>query len=160
MVEKRQEKVMDSAVKSTAVVTSLFPTAVHDRLFAGKQEEKPEEKKNAWLAGADNPAAGGLQGSFTHVGHNSNSNLSAVSANKKNKGRPIADKFCKYRSQNLNVRTLLFSYNLTHSYCLFNQKPTAQFTLPTWLVLQNGPRRVNQLKCLSYWRPCTAPLIK
>ena len=108
MVEKRQEKVMDSAVKSTAVVTSLFPTAVHDRLYAAKEDEKPEEKKNAWLAG-DDPAAGGLRGSLTHNANLSNGNLNVVPANKKNKGRPIADKFCKYSPDKPNIWKPLLS---------------------------------------------------
>ena len=94
MVEKRQEKVMDSAVKSTAVVTSLFPTAVHDRLFETKEEEKPEAKKNAWLAPVDDPARANFHGSFNSLGETSK--VSGLSQTKKNKGRPIADKFCKY----------------------------------------------------------------
>jgi hypothetical protein len=39
---------MDKAVKSTAVVSSLFPEAVHDRLFADKSEEIEQSKEMVW----------------------------------------------------------------------------------------------------------------
>jgi class 3 adenylate cyclase len=67
---------MDKAVKSTAVVSSLFPEAVHSRLFADKSEEmvwkndEPEKRASikAFLVDGKKPT-------------------------KNNKGRPIADKF-------------------------------------------------------------------
>jgi hypothetical protein len=39
---------MDKAVRSTAVVSSLFPEAVHDRLFAEKSEELELSKDTGW----------------------------------------------------------------------------------------------------------------
>ncbi|CAB9519856.1 Receptor-type guanylate cyclase gcy [Seminavis robusta] len=45
-VEKRQKLVMETAVRSTSIVTSLFPQAVHDRLF-GKIEEPSESVADA-----------------------------------------------------------------------------------------------------------------
>lgn len=49
-VERRQKKVMGVAVRSTAVVTSLFPKAVHERLFAEKEDETSNHGKDPWMA--------------------------------------------------------------------------------------------------------------
>ena len=82
LVEKRQKKVMDKAVKSTAVVSSLFPEAVHDRLFADKSEEVEPSKSKVWKN--DAPAE-----------HRPSIIIDYLDCKKptKNKGRLIADKF-------------------------------------------------------------------
>jgi hypothetical protein len=72
---------MDKAVKSTAVVSSLFPEAVHDRLFADKSEEIEPSKNKAWKN--DEPAE--HRPSIT--------DFLDVQKPTKKKGRPIADKF-------------------------------------------------------------------
>lgn len=53
-VERRQKLVMTTAEKSSAVVSSLFPEAVRDRLLA-TTTPKPEQKQNqlAHMSGAD-----------------------------------------------------------------------------------------------------------
>ena len=73
---------MDKAVKSTAVVASLFPEAVHDRLFADKSEEIELSKDMVWKN--DEPAE-----------HRRPSITDILDGKRptKNKGRPIADKF-------------------------------------------------------------------
>jgi hypothetical protein len=49
LVERRQKKVYDAAKKSNAIVSSLFPSNVRDRLF--DEEKEPEvSKKGAFLA--------------------------------------------------------------------------------------------------------------
>jgi class 3 adenylate cyclase len=73
---------MDKAVKSTAVVSSLFPETVHDRLFADKNEEMQHTKKGAWRH-HDEPEQPASITAF----------LDGKKPTKNNKGRPIADKF-------------------------------------------------------------------
>ena len=43
LVEKRQKVVMKTAVKSTKIVNSLFPSQVRDRLFHHESDHEPEE---------------------------------------------------------------------------------------------------------------------
>lgn len=38
LVSRRNKKVMSAAVRSTAIVTSLFPSQVRDRLYAGEAD--------------------------------------------------------------------------------------------------------------------------
>lgn len=72
-VERRQNIVMNTAVKSNAVVSSLFPENVRDRLMeqaaekekATQQQQKPKvsfETKKAWLVSNNNPEQGGGHG--------------------------------------------------------------------------------------------------
>jgi hypothetical protein len=46
MVQRRQKKLMTAAVQSSAIVSSLFPKAVRDRLFKSSQENATEAPKN------------------------------------------------------------------------------------------------------------------
>ena len=74
---------MDKAVRSTAVVSSLFPEAVHDRLFNEAKTEEPK-KHDAWK----NTAGGGKDMSASAA------DLFMNTQQKPTKhGRPIADKF-------------------------------------------------------------------
>ena len=56
MVTRRNDKVMDTAEKTTAIVTSLFPSNVRDRIMeeaaqgANEKKKERESKKNAFLA--------------------------------------------------------------------------------------------------------------
>jgi class 3 adenylate cyclase len=47
-IQKRNEKVVNAAARSNAIVSALFPSNVRDRLFAEAKEE--EEKGNRWLS--------------------------------------------------------------------------------------------------------------
>jgi class 3 adenylate cyclase len=47
-IQKRNEKVINAAARSNAIVSALFPSNVRDRLFAEAKEE--EQKGNRWLA--------------------------------------------------------------------------------------------------------------
>jgi class 3 adenylate cyclase len=73
---------MDKAVKSTAVVSSLFPEAVHSRLFADKSEEIEQSKEMIWKN--DEPEKRASIKAFL---------VDGKKPTKNNKGRPIADKF-------------------------------------------------------------------
>ena len=44
-VQRRQEKVQSAAVKSNAIVSSLFPADIRDRLF--QHNEEPEQNPNS-----------------------------------------------------------------------------------------------------------------
>jgi class 3 adenylate cyclase len=71
---------MDKAVKSTAVVSSLFPEAVHSRLFAEKSDEELELRKDkVWKN--DEPEHRPSVVDFLH------------GEKPTKKGKPIADKF-------------------------------------------------------------------
>ena len=107
MVERRQKKVMDTAVKSNAVVSSLFPQAVHDPLFAGnKEEEVDKSKKNAWLASvSEYPTRRGSMdkkislADMMEEGDSGGGVFPSKGENKK--ARPIADKFGKRIDQQM-----------------------------------------------------------
>jgi hypothetical protein len=51
MVEYRQRKVMHTAVKSSAIVSSLFPQVVRDRLMGTEAKEPRKKKANAFESG-------------------------------------------------------------------------------------------------------------
>lgn len=72
IVQKRQQKVMTSAARSNAIVSSLFPAEIRDRLFGNEDEKNKDKNKNmfshlpesskfklkSFLADEENPAAG------------------------------------------------------------------------------------------------------
>eukprot|EP00977_Amphora_coffeiformis_P003232 scaffold599_cov180-Amphora_coffeaeformis.AAC.3 len=83
MVERRQRLVLNRAVQSTAVVSSLFPEKVRERLME-EHAEKPKEKKakaNAWNASTADKS---LAEFLNHSGEFGNVPSRAV-------GKPIAD---------------------------------------------------------------------
>jgi hypothetical protein len=53
MVEYRQRKVMQTAVKSSAIVSSLFPQVVRDRVMGMGADEPKKKKANAFSSGED-----------------------------------------------------------------------------------------------------------
>ena len=91
--EFRQEKVMAKAVQSTAVVTSLFPEAVHDRLYAetaeGQKEKSKEKVANSWTANSSSLVR---QQTLADVMSSRNGRRSSGS-HLNNNSKPIADKF-------------------------------------------------------------------
>jgi hypothetical protein len=83
LVERRQKKVYDAAKKSNAIVSSLFPSNVRDRLF--DEEKEPEvSKKGAFLA---NKVASAME---VYGGDDEKMSSSGVI---KRKGAAIADLF-------------------------------------------------------------------
>jgi hypothetical protein len=80
LVEARQTKVLDRAVHTTAIVTSLFPKKVRDRMI----EEQQEADKNT-----NNNGASRKYNKF--IGGNDDNHLS--SENKKIDQKTIADLF-------------------------------------------------------------------
>jgi class 3 adenylate cyclase len=76
LVERRQTVVMDKAIKASAVVSSLFPEAVRDRIY---NEHNEKQKETAGWRAADNKGK-----SFMTNGDETS---------EATKGRPIADKF-------------------------------------------------------------------
>ena len=107
IVERRQKMVMDKAVKSTAVVSSLFPEVVHDRLFNDTnvdQEKdakaKKKQKKDAWKTStvttndtSANKSLRDILGTRTSNGNSADDDSSPNAAKKSATGRPIADRF-------------------------------------------------------------------
>ena len=59
LVQRRQEKVHDAAVKSNAIVSSLFPAEIRDRLFQHNEtpEQKSGKKKTAGKGSGTDTAA-------------------------------------------------------------------------------------------------------
>jgi hypothetical protein len=84
LVERRQKKVYGAAKKSTAIVSSLFPSNVRDRLF-DENEKKPEvSKKGAFYA---NQVASAME---AYGGEDGEISASGII---KRKGPAIADLF-------------------------------------------------------------------
>lgn len=86
-MERRQAKVMDKAVKSTAVVTSLFPEAVHERLFADNSKSEELSKEMAWKNKGPAMEQKSLESLMNGEEHD------GATKKKKTKGKVIADKF-------------------------------------------------------------------
>ena len=63
LVQRRQEKVMDSAIKSNAIVSSLFPKEVRDRLFVNSEKRKMKKAMKDKAA----KSRGGLLPSLTEA---------------------------------------------------------------------------------------------
>lgn len=68
LVQQRQTKVMDSAKRSNAIVSSLFPADIRDRIFrngdikkAKKSSKKKQGKKGGFLPGLNNTPTFGLK---------------------------------------------------------------------------------------------------
>jgi cell division protein FtsL len=83
LVERRQTVVMDKAIKASAVVSSLFPEAVRDRIY-NEHDEKEKEKETAGGWRAADKKDNSFIASFLTNGEESSG---------PKKGRPIADKF-------------------------------------------------------------------
>lgn len=48
-MKRRNDKVIKAAVRSSAIVASMFPSNVRDRLYEGLQENEKKQKKNGNL---------------------------------------------------------------------------------------------------------------
>eukprot|EP00538_Stauroneis_constricta_P004206 CAMPEP_0119548300 /NCGR_PEP_ID=MMETSP1352-20130426/2241_1 /TAXON_ID=265584 /ORGANISM="Stauroneis constricta, Strain CCMP1120" /LENGTH=852 /DNA_ID=CAMNT_0007593523 /DNA_START=60 /DNA_END=2618 /DNA_ORIENTATION=+ len=97
LVERRQRIVMDRAMKSGAVVSSLFPETVQDRLYnaQGASHEKDEDDPHNNDAGIRNKA-NLLNNSIMTITRRSVNDVSALHQNGSPHGlstAPIADKF-------------------------------------------------------------------
>ena len=97
---------MDKAVKSTAVVSSLFPEAVHDRLFNDPQKSEELSKatsKDFWKNPNNAKSQSGENNANTDREHRPSltemlenhmppTPRSSTDMMKKKRGKPIADK--------------------------------------------------------------------
>ena len=83
IVERRQKKVYGAAQKSTAIVSSLFPSNVRDRLFDDEKQAKVS-KKGAFLTN---------QVPSAMVKNGEDGTRTPSSGRIKNKGPAIADLF-------------------------------------------------------------------
>jgi class 3 adenylate cyclase len=77
-VERRKKIVMDRAVKSTAVVSSLSPENVKEQLLNEGEDDKEDKKKLSWRASD---------------GKQAQDNAVAMMNETRLKGKPIADRF-------------------------------------------------------------------
>ena len=48
LIERRQEKVIDAAARSDAIVRSLFPSNIRDRLYEQSMPAKKPDSKETW----------------------------------------------------------------------------------------------------------------
>lgn len=94
MVEMRQRRVLASAATSSAIVSSLFPKSIRERLYQEAKEKEEEKKKSREKHGI--PVLGKL-------GADSNALLAGIadeepeSAVSSPMGRPLAD-LCKHQA--------------------------------------------------------------
>jgi class 3 adenylate cyclase len=79
LVERRQKVVMNRAVKSTAVVSSLFPENVKEQLINEGVEESKQDQKVSWRV--------------SERKKDQNSSAVAMMNETRPKGKPIADRF-------------------------------------------------------------------
>jgi class 3 adenylate cyclase len=81
LVERRQKVVMDRAVKSAAVVSSLFPENVKEQLinYEGVEEAKQDQRFSSWRV--------------SERKRDQNSSAVAIMSETRPKGKPIADRF-------------------------------------------------------------------
>ena len=80
LVERRQKIVLDRAVKSTAVVSSLFPENVKEQLInEGVEEGKQDQKTSAWRV--------------SERKKDENSAVASMMSETRPKGKPIAERF-------------------------------------------------------------------
>ena len=81
VVERRQSVVLDSAVRSGAIVSALYPQAVRDRIYetTDAKPSKKVSKKNAFTAGANHSPQDAATGDRS------------ADVSREARGRPIAD---------------------------------------------------------------------
>ena len=147
MVERRQKVVLDTAQRSTAIVSSIFPKNVRDPLLqapvqgnATKLRFLADARKHDRQAGIDSPT-----------------NIDVSSG-------PIADLFpsCTgeldlmpcFELRSKWQHWLTLDYFTIGSFAL-----AAQSCLPMWRVSQHGRRSANLPKSSPSWRLCMPPLI-
>lgn len=85
-VEVRQRKVSTVALQSNAIVSSLFPREVKDKLYGESEHNAPVTRKDAFRRSA------GRQGSVRSL-QSPEQKLSSPSINNERKAAPIADFF-------------------------------------------------------------------
>jgi Adenylate and Guanylate cyclase catalytic domain len=85
MVERRQTTVMNTAVRSTAIVSSLFPSEVRDRLYPAEGESKTAKKS------AHPETAKGKLNSFLRETQNPTNDVPTSADNSLIGGAPIAE---------------------------------------------------------------------
>jgi hypothetical protein len=88
MVERRQQTVLESATRSSAIVSSLFPSAVRDRLYP--IESKPTAKTNKLDAFIPETAKDKLQ-SFLRDGKDTSNATPTMGQESPFGGSPIAE---------------------------------------------------------------------
>jgi class 3 adenylate cyclase len=92
LVERRQSRVIDAAERSDAIVRSLFPSAIRDRLYeeAKQKQEAKEKAKSDWRAA---PESSGFLDTNKNRMKNFMSDGVDHNAQSSRKSAPIADLF-------------------------------------------------------------------
>jgi len=150
--EKRQQKIMSAAQQSNAIVSSLFPSVVRDRLFPQETTSKPTKM-------IETPKLR-LQ-SFLRDGVVKDDSVEIIGKEKVSLA-PIAELFpdttvCKlYPAVSVAIAFHVKRFFVPHP--VPSSTPTQ--CLRTLLVLPLGVRCENRPKCSPSSRPSTVPLIK
>jgi hypothetical protein len=132
VIEKRQRKVMQSATRSSAIVSSLFPLKVRTRLYEesapalSEKEQSPQNRLKNFLVKA-------------HT-----SSIDPINT------EPIADLF--------ESTTVLFAdiKGFTKWYVLFGKKEKLSSCSKSWGYV-TGVRPENRQRFSSCWRHCMVP---
>lgn len=153
-VRRRNAKVMGAAMRSTAIVTSLFPSTVRERLYngdggAGGVDGAAGSSSAKLRRFMDKNGEGGH-----HVGEEDNEAVVLES-------KPIADLFPDTTVMFCDIGKRLV-FETCSAELISHTKPTAYKFLPVFLqlALLLGVRCVNLLRSLLYSRLFTAPLIE
>ena len=141
LVERRQRIVMNTAVKSSQIVSSLFPKQIRDRLFA-------EEGIDGPVHGTKTKLKSFLSGSGEHD-----------ETGRSNIDKPIAD-LCKSRLPHFKVkyRGMIFWYCCSRFVCSIPQFWRPPFSLPTLLDSRLGALSASRRRSFRCWSRCFEPL--
>jgi class 3 adenylate cyclase len=92
LVERRQSRVINAAERSDAIVRSLFPTAIRDRLYedAKQKQEEKEKSKSDWRTASDSSRY--LETNKNRMKHFMTDGID-INAQTSRKSEPIADLF-------------------------------------------------------------------
>lgn len=143
-VNDRQKKVLESAAKSAAIVHSLFPKNVTDRMMKEIDDQRSKDKEMK-------------SGSFRFVPKSQIKDFLDDGVEKATAAvydtKPIADLFPS--------TTVLFAdiVGFTgESFLGVSMIRRCKLLLMTWTSLQLGVRSASQHRCLSSWKRCTPAL--
>lgn len=113
-VRRRNTKVVDAAARSNAILSTLFPQNVRDRLFADREEEAKQPKGQG--VGTKNRLRNFLDNDATGLG----ANVPGRAEDLGYEGKPIADLFPETTSKLLdryNAATITHRSQLASSVC-------------------------------------------
>lgn len=148
-VKQRNNKVVDHATKTNAIVSSLFPEQVRNRLMAEEEDKNPKNKKNTTFSSGDKKKH--LQVFLN--GENSGEGPQLGDEGGARKTDPIADLYPEVSLRNIHVSLPLYILRQysdhLNAVAVFI---SVRYILPILQDLHNGHLPDNRWMCLSCWK--------